>query len=61
MARLHAKFDEMVRQLKQKKLQLIVEDEQNLLPTLPLCEVKQLQDLDSSIEAIEGYARQLVV
>lgn len=61
MAKLHAKFDDMMRELKNANLQLIVEDEKSLLPTLPLCEVKQLQNLDSSIEDVEGYAKQLVV
>lgn len=59
MARLHAKFDVMMRALKHQHVQL-AEDEKNLLPTLPLCEVKQLQNLDSSIEDIEGYGKQLV-
>lgn len=61
LAKLHVKFDDMMRALKQANMQLIVEDEKSLLPTLPLCEVKQLQDLDSSIEDIEGYAKQLVI
>lgn len=61
MAKLHVKFDDMMREIKHKNFQLIVEDEKNLLPTLPLCQVKQLQDLDSSIEDIQGYAKQLVI